>query len=339
MRPVFRIAGLFGLFVMVAAVAGYFTLRLIVKSEDVVIVPDLVGKDVVYALKLLTDLGLNTKVSGYEYRPDIAKDHVAFQEPHAGAEIKKDRDVRIVVSKGPQTVVMPNLLNTDIREAKIIMDENGLAQGVMSETFAKQTRRGEVIGQVPDPGQVVNRGARVDLLTSLGPRPVRFKMPRLNGMAPEDAIVIVERSQLNLGRIHYVQKSDAAMNIVIGQNPRSGYPVASGTLVELTVNRKKGQIIRDQGLFFLYYPMAYGFLKRHIRLRINAFGALYDLFDSFWPPGKDVWILLPQQGEGAFFLYEDNALLVNSAVGSRSGYWTMGQVDTRDLRKRLRGEK
>ena len=89
MRPFFKIGGLLSLFVVVAGLAGYFTLKAIVRSNDVVIVPDLEGKDVVYALELLTDLGLNTKVSGYEFRNDIAKNHVAYQDPKPGAEVKK----------------------------------------------------------------------------------------------------------------------------------------------------------------------------------------------------------------------------------------------------------
>jgi len=119
MKRFFKIGAFFSLFGIIVAVAAYATLKLIVKSEDVVIVPDLVGKDVVYSLELLTDLGLNTKVSAYEYNADIPKNHVTYQEPGPGAEIKKDRDVRIVVSNGPQTVVVPNLIGIDVHKANI----------------------------------------------------------------------------------------------------------------------------------------------------------------------------------------------------------------------------
>ena len=96
-----KITALCLVFLLAAAASAYFTLTYIIKSEDTVIVPDLVGKDVVSALELLTDLHLNTKVSGSEYSPQFPKNHVVFQEPDAGSEIKKDRDVRIIISKGP----------------------------------------------------------------------------------------------------------------------------------------------------------------------------------------------------------------------------------------------
>ncbi len=53
MRSLVKIGLLFCFFFTVAGIAGYLTLRLIVRSSDVVIVPDLVGKDVVNAAEVL----------------------------------------------------------------------------------------------------------------------------------------------------------------------------------------------------------------------------------------------------------------------------------------------
>jgi hypothetical protein len=80
-----KIGGVAFAFVVVAGISAYLTLTLIIKTEDTVIVPDLEGKDVVYALELLTELELNTKVKGSEYTTDIPKNHVVFQEPQPGS--------------------------------------------------------------------------------------------------------------------------------------------------------------------------------------------------------------------------------------------------------------
>jgi beta-lactam-binding protein with PASTA domain len=317
MRSVFRIGMLLGLFVVIAAAAGYLTLKLIVRSEDVVVVPDLEGRDVVYALEILTDLGLNIKVSGFEYRADIPKNHVAYQEPRPGAEVKKDRDVRIVLSKGPQNVVVPNLVGMDIREANIIMQDNELTRGVVSETYSKGTTKGELIGQAPLPGKTVKRGTPIDLLISQGQRPVRFKMPYLDGMTVEDAIIVLERSQLNLGQIRSVERNDLPMEVVVEQGPPSGYPVAPGTMVNLTLNRSEEVAALDKGLYVLHHRVAYGWLKKHLRLRINAFGMLYDLFDVFEPPGKEIWTLIPRAPGVTFFFYEDGELVWSRSLARK----------------------
>jgi beta-lactam-binding protein with PASTA domain len=328
-RPIFKTGVFIGLFLVVAGAMGYLTLRLIVRSEDVVVVPDLVGKDVVYALEILTGLGLNTKVAGFEYRADIPKNHVADQEPRPGAEVKRDRDVRIVVSKGSETVVVPNFVGMDVREANIIMEENGLAGGVGSKTHSEEAAKGEIISQAPAPGGIVKRGDIIDLLVSLGKWPMRYKMPYLDGLAPEDAILIMERSQLNLGQIRYVQRTDRPKGVVVDQEPSSGYPVTSGSLVNLTVNRSEKGMALGQGLHLLHHHVVDGFLKKHIRLRVNAFGFLYDLYDVFQPPGKDIWLLVPNDPDVTFFLYQDGEAIQTRSFASLSHVSALSEFEIR----------
>ena len=110
-------------FIVVAGISAYLTLTFLIKSEDKVVVPDFIGKDVVYVLEYLTGLGLNTKVKGSEYSLDVPKNHVIFQQPEPGAEIKKGRDVRIIISKGAKTILMPNLTGLSLLQARIIFEE------------------------------------------------------------------------------------------------------------------------------------------------------------------------------------------------------------------------
>jgi serine/threonine-protein kinase len=309
---------LFGAFLGVAGISGYLTLRFIIKSEDTVVVPQLVGKDVVYALDILTDLGLNIKVSGFEYRPDLPKNHVVHQEPGPGSEVKKDRDVRIIISKGPKTLVMPNLVGIDVRQAYIIMEENGLSRGAVSRTFSDRAALDELIAQVPLPGTLVTRGDAMDLLVSLGRRPPTYEMPYLNGLGLEDAILILDRSYLGLGHIRSVQRDDLPKDVVVEQDPPSGYQVTSGTLVHLTVNRTEKGPMLDQGLRLFHHRAHTGFLKKHVRFRVNAFGMFYDLYDLFVPPGERMWFLAPQDRETTVFLYEDGELVLNHSASHGS---------------------
>ena len=104
---IIKIAALFFSFVIVVGISAYLALTFIIKSEDTVVVPDLVGKNVVYVLEFLTDLGLNTKVKGSEYSADVPQNHVIIQDPEPGAEIKRGRDVKIILSKGSMTILIP----------------------------------------------------------------------------------------------------------------------------------------------------------------------------------------------------------------------------------------
>ena len=317
MRRVVKTAALLCVLLCVAGISAYFTLRFIIKSEDTVVVPDLVGRDVVYALDILTDLGLNIKVSGFEYRSDIPKNHVAYQHPGPGSEVKKDRDVRILVSKGPKSLFVPNLVGMDIRQAHIIMEENGLSRGVVSRTFSDRAAEDEIVGHTPPSGTVVSRGDSMDLLVSLGSRPVTYQMPYLHGLALEDAILILEKVHLGLGQMESVQRNDLPMDVVVEQSPLAGHQVAAGTLVNLTMNRATGAV-PGRGLSLFHHRTHQGFLKQHIRFRVNAFGMIYDLYDVFVSPGESVWLLAPEEPEATVFLYENGELVLSHSLSNRS---------------------
>ena len=150
-----KIAAFCVLFIVIAGISAYFTLSLVIKSEDTVVVPELVGKDVVSVLETLTELGLNTKVRGSEYSADTPKHHVIYQQPEPGAEIKKGRDVRILISKGTETIPMPNLIGLSQRQAVILFDENDLCRGHIAGTSAQTFEKDAVIAQVPAPGRIL----------------------------------------------------------------------------------------------------------------------------------------------------------------------------------------
>jgi beta-lactam-binding protein with PASTA domain len=311
---IFKLSALFFLFVMIVGASAYLTLTLIIKSEDTVVVPDLCGKNVVYVLELLTDLGLNTKVRGSEYSADVPENNVIFQEPEPGAEIKKGRDVRIIISKGAKTILMPNLKGLFVGQARIILEENSLQPGEISSTYSNTLKKDEIIAQVPSPGTMIKRGECVNLLVSMGIRPQAYKMPDLIGLSLNSAMTMIEGIDLVLGEIKTRFHEDKPLNRVVAQELPSGHRVTQGSTVNIVINRKPGKKginslneSQDGGLF--RYRLKHGFLKRHIRVRLKSFGVSADLFDGFMKPGEEIWLLIPKNDNATVFLYEDGELL------------------------------
>jgi serine/threonine-protein kinase len=279
-------------FIMVAGISAYLTLTFLIKSEDTVIVPDFIGKDVVYVLEYLTGLGLNTKVKGSEYSLDVPKNHVIFQQPEPGAEIKKGRDVRIIISKGAKTILMPNLTGLSVLQARIIFEENDLCQGEQSRTFSRNIENDRIISQSPLPGARVQREDCVNLLVSSGQRPVAYKMPELAGLSIEDAVLLIEKFDLPLGEIKSVFYENKTRNAVVSQEPLAGYRVDEGIRVNLVINRrppKKDQeyLPGEQRRNLFTYRLNNGFLRRHIRVELKSKGFSSDLFDEFIKPGQE----------------------------------------------------
>ncbi|MEJ2655796.1 MAG: PASTA domain-containing protein [Desulfobacterales bacterium] len=305
---------LFFVFIFIVGASAYLTLTLIVKSEDAVVVPDLMGKEVVYVLELLTNLGLNTKVEGSEYSAEVPKNSVIFQEPEPGSEIKKGRDVRIILSKGPKSILMPNLEKLPVQQARIIIEENSLCQGEISSTYSNRIIKDSIIAQIPPAGAMITRGKCINLLVSMGIRPQTYKMPGLNGRFLDGAIALIENNNLILGKITSVFYKDKPLNTIVAQEPLSGYCVAEGSTVDLIINRKPGK--KDHGYLsgsqegsLFRYRLHDGFLKRHIRVVLNSFGVSNPIFDDFIKPGEEVWLIIPRNNNATVFLYEDDKLI------------------------------
>lgn len=311
---ILKFGALFFLFILIVGASAYLTLTRIIKSEDAVVVPDLLGKNVVYVLELLTDLGLNTKVKGSEYSADVPENNVIFQEPEPGAEIKKGRDVRIIISKGAKSIFMPNLKGLPLRQARIILEENSLRRGEISSTYSNTIRKDEIIAQVPSQGTLITRGQRVNLLVSMGIRPRAYKMPDLIGLSFNSAITMIESIDLVLGEIKTHFHEGKPLHTVVAQQSPSGYCVTQGSTVNIVINRKSIQkghsyLNESQGLGLFRHRLKDGFLKRHIRVRLNSFGVSADLFDDFMKPGEEIWLLIPRENDATVFLYEDGELL------------------------------
>ena len=300
-------------FLVVVGVSAYLTVTLIIRSEDTVVVPDLNGKDVVYVLKILTDLGLNTKVKGSEYHDAVPMNHVIYQEPEPGSEIKRGRDIRIVISKGSLTVLTPNLVGLPLQQARIILDENGLCLGQASATYSDSAKKEEVIAQAPLPSAMIKRSPCVDLLTSMGIRPTAYKMPGLIGRPLEEAILLIESSNLLLGNIKSVSIGSEPINAIVSQEPAAGERVFEGGTVKLEVNTKdskmEGAVIEDAGGVRLYrYRQESGFIKERIGIKVNWFGFSADLYDEFVGPGQELWVLIPKNQDVSVSLYKNGEL-------------------------------
>lgn len=293
---------------------AYVTLTVIIKSQKIVVVPDLTKTDVVYSLEILTDLGLNAKIKEFEYSDTIPLNAVIHQEPEPGTEIKFGRDVRLIISKGTKIITTPNLKGLSVQQARITLEENGLLQGKISKTYSNNIKKGKIITQFTSPDTLVKQGRAVDLLVSMGTRPKPYKMLDLKGLSLEDAILLIERNNLLLGEIKYSPHKDKPENIVVMQEPLSGQRVIKKTYVNIEINRKTGNKnhqylsgVKPAGLF--RYRLKNGFLKRHILARLISSGFSTDLFDDYVKPGEEIWLFIPWNNDSTLLLYENDELV------------------------------
>ncbi|WP_372683285.1 PASTA domain-containing protein [Desulfosarcina sp.] len=313
-KKALRIVLLVTLFMAMAGIGAYVSLTLIIKGEDTVIVPDLVGKDILYGLEILSDLGLNTRVKGTAYHDQVPKNHVIDQDPDAGAAIKRGRDVKVRVSRGAETILMPNLEGLSLQQTRILLTENGLCQGVLSGMTSPRFDPGQIMAQYPPPGGIVSRNTCADLLISQGPSSPAFSMVDLSGLSLESAIRQLEQLQLAVGTIRIVLRTGTPLDTIVDQIPPAGHRVAPGNSVDMAVNRSNEERLTggtenaDQVELFRF-SLENGFLKKRVQVRMNLPQISLSLFDDFLAPGQEIWLLIPKSGNPTILVYVDGQLV------------------------------
>ena len=301
------------IFIGAAGLSAYLTLTLIIKSKETVVVPILKGKEVVYTLQMLSDLGLNTQIKKTQYHVAVPLNHVIDQEPSPGSEIKKGRTIRLIISRGQLSVPIPSLSGLPLSQALVKLEEKGFCVGIRSYSQHTVLPSGLIIAQSPTAGVISQRNKCVDLLISAGPYHDAFAMIDLNTLPLDEAILKIEANGLKLGSITSVINQDVPLDTVTRQTPLAGYRIEAGQMVQLSVNQSRsnngpGMATTQKQTWLLHYRNGPGLLNTHVTFRINSVLFSYDLFNDFISPNKDLLFLIPYFKNITVMLYEDEKL-------------------------------
>ena len=164
---------------LVAGLSALGTMRVVLSSEEVV-VPSVVAKSIPEAGALAARHGLSLRVEGKRNDAKIPADHVAAQEPAAGANLKSHRSIRVWVSLGPRRVTVPALEGGSVRTARLSLDQ-GQVPLVRVVEVDDPAAEGTVLQQHPPAGEADGAVEGVALLVSRGPVGADYLMPDLIG--------------------------------------------------------------------------------------------------------------------------------------------------------------
>jgi len=192
-------------------------------------VPVVTGLTVEEAGAALAEAKLSAGSVTEEYDAVVAVGKVVSSDPPAGDELKPGTVVKLVVSKGPKPVKIPNLAGTPVDEAKAQLEAAGLIV-TTTEDFSTEYAEGEVVSSTPGKGEKVDVGSTVALVVSKGPPPV--EVPYLIDMPRQDAIDLLYSLGLN---VSVNEPPVIALDRVILQDPSSGTMLPAGSTVTITI--------------------------------------------------------------------------------------------------------
>ncbi len=300
MKTLVKYAAIFCMAFGLAGAVGYMGVSIFTRSAPEVVLPDLVGKNILPVLETLTRMGLNPKLHTTQYHETIPKYGVTFQDPGPGSIIKKGRDVVIYISKGFKESRVPDLRQVELKQGLLTLESDELRPGRILYVYSDQAPKQGIISQYPLPFAPVAANTKCDLLVSKGPRPIALVMPDLEKLYLDRAAARIETLALSLDKIQSEFDPRRSEGMVLKQEPAFGTLVLTGAKVSLVVNQARDQEKMNpmdpnalKTLTWVSYTLPPGFSNRHVRVVTDIFGQETDAFNGFMKPGKNINLLIP----------------------------------------------
>lgn len=233
-------SGTFGLLVLAIGLFVFlwnFWLRDVFSPAERIPLPNFVGSNY-DAVIGNTELSSTYKFNVIYVSDDSsAPGTIINQDPAAGRSMMvtpSGIEVDITVNAGSSQIVVPNVTNTDYREAMRNLRAAGFnveIENAASDSYTKDY----VIASIPAPGDSASVGDTVTITVSAGPEILYVSMPNLVGSTEDSAISKIESSNLSYGGSDRVV-SDYEPGTVIDQSISASESIAEHTKIYLTVS-------------------------------------------------------------------------------------------------------
>jgi len=130
-------------------------------------VPDVVGLSHSQAEIALASAGYQSELVWVDAEADVGE--VVDTKPAPGTPVQLPGQVQLIVSAGPPTVAVPNLITRSLAEARATLERIGLRLGTVRQDSESLAAPGTVLGQNPRAGRVVERATRIAVTVAIAP--------------------------------------------------------------------------------------------------------------------------------------------------------------------------
>ena len=131
-------------------------------------IPDVQGEEPAIARDLLEAEGFIVRDQfELEFDDEIERDLVLGTIPEAGEVAKPGSEITIVLSEGPEDLILPSFIGVDKAQAFLEIDALGLEAAEFGRFVTDAALVGKVIDTIPGPNSVVTPGQKMQVFTGL----------------------------------------------------------------------------------------------------------------------------------------------------------------------------
>jgi len=210
------------------------SMRLALKTREVV-VPPLAGKTVNDATAILAESGLQLRIEeGLRVDPKVPAGQIISQEPLAGVSTRRERSVKVWVSSGPRSTIVPALLGETERTGQLRLQQEGLELAATAVIRSSEYPSDVIVAQTPPPK---SNAPRVALLVNRAERGATYVMPDLIGVNGDRAADLLRVRAFRVAVVGDHPYPGVPAGIVLRQNPQAGFQISPGEPISLEVSR------------------------------------------------------------------------------------------------------
>lgn len=285
-------------------------------NVPVVQVPNIEGKSLTEARKMVSEVGLNLLENEERvFSEELAENYIVTQQPTAGERIKQSRPLNITVSKGPQLIEIPSFVGNSLRKALLELDNLSLNSGDIQYIFRLSDDPGTVINQIPAAGAEVEKGSEITLFVSRGERDISVRMPDLTGLQQTEAVSLIRGKGLNIGQISVENSNRFANGQVISQSVRAGEYLPKGIAVDFIISKGVENSSAENFHSNRISINVTGSKSREVRIVIEDDNGKEQVYQAVHEPGDNIVRDILSQGATELKIYFDNQLIKSESIG------------------------
>ena len=204
-------------------------------NADRVTVPSLAGMSQKEAAAVVAEIGLSAEIGEEIFSEDIPAGRVISSSPAGGGKIAKAGVVKLIISKGKERILIPNLIGQTPDIATQQLADLGLRVGEIFEVFSEQAEKGFIAKIEPLVGAEVKPNSLVNIFVSKGNEQV--SLASYVGLGGEQALSELTQAGFDV-KPTYKFSDSVLTGLVISQIPASAPLVDKGS--EITLDISKG---------------------------------------------------------------------------------------------------
>ena len=210
----------------------YFTINILLKHQENIVCPDLRGKTVDEARRIVENQGLSLAILRYERRNDIPFNHITVQKPDANMNIRKGRTVSVIVSEGPKIIPVPSLTGLSLRQAEDILAAKRLKVGKI--IYVPHSKPGRVVAQFPKGGESILEEKSVTLFAGIQQK-TYFLMPEINDKNMSDILEEMTMKNIKYKTSYIAMNRNLAQKILTSIPPKTIFEADEEILIQINM--------------------------------------------------------------------------------------------------------